>query len=245
MLLVGLDVATKPEKFGVAVGKWHAGSGRLSVARAGLLCDQNDWISSIGNDLRGGLPALVAVDAPLGWPGDMGAALRAHRAGEVIGVRPDAMFRRRTDEAVRRLTGRRTLDVGADRIARTAHTALGYINRLRRETGLALSLAWRSTDILEPSVIEVYPAGTLRARGLPCQGYKGTEGAVVRAEIAAGLASVCPELREHVARSDHVFDACLCLLAAADFVEGSAVGPEPEQEASAAQEGWIWIRRPD
>jgi hypothetical protein len=51
----------------------------------------------------------------------MGRCLTNHRAGQSIEVSPNEFLRRETDRSIHRRLGKRLLDVGADRIARTAH----------------------------------------------------------------------------------------------------------------------------
>lgn len=79
------------------------------------------------------------------------------------------------------------LDVGADRIARTATAALSLLAQIRVLTKQAIPLAW-SPEIAKHSAIEVYPAGTLTAYGLPNGGYKdkSAEHRRVREQIIRG-----------------------------------------------------------
>jgi predicted nuclease with RNAse H fold len=139
-------------------------------------------------------------------------------------------------------TGKGPLEVGADRIARAAHRALEVLNRLRAATGRAIPLAWTPT-LDGTAVIEVYPAATLRSRGVREPGYKRPENLDARRRIAESLAGELPGLADAVAASDHAFDACLCLLAAKDFLDGNAVPPTVDETGSAVKEGWIWVRQ--
>ena len=165
-------------------------------------------------------PAVLALDAPLGWPARLGTALSGHRAGHPLTVDADRLFRRETDRVVRARVGKQTLDVGADRIARTAVSALGLLDRIRRGPGsapsaLALSalaalttwdqlLAFRREAGLLPSpehggsggagsvvAEEVYPAGWLHLVGLPSRGYKKASQREVRETILADLETRC------------------------------------------------------
>ena len=43
-------------------------------------------------------------------------------------------------------------------------------------------------------------------------------------------------------RSDHLLDAGVCTLAAADFVSGEVIAPVDLRRAK--REGWIWVREP-
>jgi hypothetical protein len=81
--------------------------------------------------------ALIAIDAPLGWPAGAGEAFTAHRAGDSIPIEADALFRRETDRFVYRLLGQTPLEVGADKIARTALAALSFLGDLRTQLDAA------------------------------------------------------------------------------------------------------------
>lgn len=60
----------------------------------------------------------------------MRARLPTHEAGKPIRVPKDQFFRRGTDRFIHQTLGQRPLDVGADRIGRTAHAALTLIQDL-------------------------------------------------------------------------------------------------------------------
>ena len=182
-----------------------------------------------------GHKTLIAVDAPLGWPTAMGAFLSRHSAGQCLDADPNMMFRRMTDIRVRMATGKTPLDVGADRIARTAHSALRLLQLIRERTGLEIPLAW-TPDFGGCAAIEVYPAATLKVHGLRCQGYKTPGDAEARREMLAGLGPLMAlpdDLRPSLERAD-ALDACVCMLAAADFLTGSAM---PPPEAGLARNG--------
>jgi len=240
MLLIGLDAASKWTNFGYAIGQCE--SGIIEVEEAGLVqspTESDALANRIAPRLRDLEHALVAVDAPLGWPRALALALKEHCAGEPIEVGKDALFRRATDRAVARLTGRFPLEVGADRIARTAYSALQMLGMLRQMTNKPIPLAW-SPDFTGVAAIEVYPAGTLRARQLPHSKYKDVDASLVRQEIAQRLAKEVQALERYVAGRADVFDACLCLVAAKDFIEGRALPPQDLELAQ--REGWIWVR---
>ncbi len=112
-----------------------------------------------------------------------------------------------------------------------------------RITGQDIPLAWESQDLPGVSAIEVYPAGTLLAHGLPAAGYKKPAQRQVRSDILAGIGDllVLPEGRESILNDADCLDAVLCILAAIDFLEGNAV--PPINPSLAKKEGWIWVRR--
>ncbi|MEM9729743.1 MAG: DUF429 domain-containing protein [Myxococcota bacterium] len=241
--VVGLDVATQPRNVGVALCQASAKKVVVeSVALGESWAQIDEEVARFVED-----SALVALDAPLGWPATMTSALAHHRAGQGVQGTPNAVFRRRTDDVVAEALGKRPLDVGADRIARTAHAALAFLARLRGARGLAVPLAWQAGTAEGVSAIEVYPAGTLAARGLPSSGYKGAtvKAASARRAIIDGLGGqVHAEAStfERMEESDHVLDAVLCAVAAFDFLEGETI--EPDDRELAEREGWIWVRRP-
>ena len=190
---------------------------------------------------------LIAVDAPLGWPAPLGQALTSHEAGQAIGTSADDMFRRRTDVFVRRTIGKNPLEVGADRIARTAHEALACLGELGKALGTHVPLAWTPAVEKGPSVIEVYPAATLKAYSIRNTGYKRVDQSAERREIVKGLRRRWLEIPDRLANELHddadTLDAAVCVLAAQDFVEGRA--EPPEEEDLARREGWIWVPRKD
>ncbi len=206
------------------------------------------WISAARTD---GRRVVLAVDAPLGWPEPMGPALAGHAAGDPLDQPANDLFRRETDRVVRRLYGRQTLDVGADRIARTALRALAVLEQVRRITGLGLPVAVDAHALTAdldsgPVAIEAYPAGWLAATRRLVRGYRA-DAATRRTlfdQIWDGHAEVA---RESVCESPHVFDASVCVQIARDFVHGRCVSPQEVGVAVdiAKREGWIWLPRPE
>jgi len=133
------------------------------------------------------------------------------------------------------------LEVGADRIARAAHSALEALEVLRRASCKQLTLA-SAPSISSVEVIEVYPAATLKANGLPSSGYKDKDGKSIRTQIALGLRGAVAGLDQFVDSNINAFDACLCLAAARDFLLGVCPGPRRDEASDAAKEGWIWVK---
>ena len=238
--LIGVDVATQPKSVGIALATLRGDAVSLERVARGVVWEALDeqlrhWLDA---------PALLALDAPLGWPAPLSDALHAHQAGAALPEVANALFRRRTDDTVAEVIGKRPLDVGADRIARTAHTALALLDRLRTATAAPIPLAWQPGDVAGLSAIEVYPAGTLAGRALPCSGYKGASAQAtdVRQRILDGLRTELrfdTGLESAMCGSDHLLDAALCCLAAADFARAGVV--EPDDPELARREGWIWV----
>lgn len=244
MLLVGLDAASQPENFGFAIGTLR--QGRIDLADVNVLKSkhQPDALESIiAPALRHAERALVAIDAPLGWPSKLGDSLSSHRAGEQIAADKSVVFSRETDRIVEAKIGKRPLEIGADKIARAAHSALAALARLRVLTSRGIPLAW-APALEGVAAIEVYPGATLKARGIQDSGYKRPNATDrdVRHCITKALEPELPALAEFIDAKADMFDACLCLIAAKDFLEADLL--QPSDGALARREGWIWVRSP-
>ena len=244
--VIGIDAATQARNVGLALGRWE--SGALAIEEA-LTPSSNEHAIDVVAEWCVG-PTLVAVDAPLGWPMAMGRSLATHRAGDVIEAPAHDVFRRLTDDRVHEIFNKRPLDVGSNLIARTAHSALALLAGVRERTGASIPLAWKPRERARVRTIEVYPAATLRTRGLSDSGYKG-KGPAEQKNRAALLDALSeeigpgPPLREAASGSDHVLDAILCVLAGADFLAGEGIPPEKADRERVEHEGWIWVRAPE
>ena len=218
--------------------------GRLQLEAAELGRSESGLTATISGWLQGCDQAVIAIDAPLGWPSALGTALSRHQAGGPLVDEAHLLFRRATDRFIKARVGKQSLDVGADRIARTAFAALGLLNRLRDGLGNEIPLAWTPADLPQWSAIEVYPAATLRSHRIPDKGYKDVDGMEPRREILKRLrfhvdTGNADGILEH---SPDVLDAVLCTLAGFDFLSGLAMAPEDLRAAKA--EGWIWAHDP-
>jgi hypothetical protein len=239
--LVGVDCATDDARVGVARG-WYD-DGRLTLEQA-LVCSKEGPVT---RHVAGWLAdetatrTLLAIDAPLGWPTKLSQALMGHRAGQAIATEPNEMFRRATDRFIQRKLGKTPLDVGADRIARTAHAALRMLGELRQAFGAQIPLAWRPDFTTSPAAIEVYPAATLISLGCKAAGYKAPDQKVEREAIIERVRAVAtvPADVSTLRENADALDAAICLLAAADFLRGAAL--PPDGNAPVEQEGWIWV----
>ena len=151
------------------------------------------------------------------------------------------MFRRETDRFVHSELQKMPLEVGADRIARTAHSAVRLLGDVRQKIGAAIPLAW-TPEYSGVAAIEVYPAATLRTRGLQASGYKKRSQTVERERMVEGLGVRIVRTEDHrrMVESADALDAAVCVLAGADFLRGEAM--EPRDRVRAEKEGWIWFR---
>lgn len=241
--IIGIDCATQPQKTGLALGMWDGTAVSLHTLTLGQRTHTLAQI--IASWLPANQPTLLAIDAPLGWPADLGEQLISHQAGDPLPVPPNTLFRRATDRHIWQRTGKLPLDVGADRIARTAHAALALLTDLRQLTGQPIPLAWQPENLPTLSAIEVYPAGTLKMAFAPerVPSYKGSEGGNGRSAILNKIKPemILPPETGLLQQNDDALDAALCVLAGADFLQGRAEPPTNWPQAK--KEGWIWTRR--
>lgn len=233
--VIGLDCATDARKVGMALG---FATEALTIEEARLATSSQDIENTIVAWFRSAERTLLCIDAPLGWPAAMGAELAQHEAGSEIGTAANQLFRRETDRVIKARLGKTPLDVGADRIARTAHAALAILARIRRH--VPIQMAWGPGEAAAARCIEVYPAATLIAHGIETKGYKKAEAKDLRFGILRQLPlSVSDDgVLERCGRSDDVLDAVVCVVAGQDFLNGDAIGPE--DDGLARKEGWIW-----
>ena len=237
--IIGVDCATDPKNVGLARGLWRNGKTRITHITNGQIHAPEKIISEWITDSA---ICLLAMDAPLGWPQDFGRTLGDHSAGMPLHGEANRFFRRETDRFVQRTFGKVPLDVGADRIARTTLAALQFLDRIAKNIGVTIPLAW-DPEFSGIVVIEVYPAGTLRAGQVQSTGYKGRNQRRARAQILDWLSEEVNLPKELTLAIDDpdVLDAMICILAGGDFLSGKAYAPE--DLALAKKEGWIWIRK--
>ena len=119
---------------------------------------------------------------------------------------------------------RRPLEVGANFIARTAHSANQFLCELRKETSRAMPLLWSPGDLRDIGIIEVYPAATKFAfRDASPASVLGLDDASARC------------------LNRHVEDALWCIVAGLHFICGECEPPTDTDKS--IYEGWIWFRR--
>lgn len=230
MMLIGIDCASQPTNTGLALARYEENTRLLNVVEtrcaavampaaqivAGWVCDSDR--------------ALLALDAPLGWPAPLAAALHGHRAGESVPEPAKAMFRRTTDDIIRkRLKIPPPLAIGADRIAWATHAALTFLFDLGRILQATCPLTWSPTWTDRIGVIEVYPKATRVSLGVPATGGS-LIGLADRLQFPGGVEPASP----------HECDAAVCALAGAEFLAGRAIAPASDELPRAQQEGWIW-----
>ncbi len=238
--IIGIDCATVTARVGLARGLF-SGQG-LFLQDAGVASNTEAMLERL-HDWMGDQPrVLIALDAPLGWPEPLGRLLARHRAGEPLEESPNRLFRRETDRFVRERLGKLPLDVGADRIARTAYAALSLLASLREKSGESIPLVWHAAYRERVGAIEVYPAGTLSAVGVRSSGYKEPAKVEERQAIITWLSTEMAGAAEYhpLAENADVLDAAICLVAGRDFLKGQVL--TPPSLSLAKKEGWIWVR---
>jgi len=237
--IIGIDCATEPKKRGVATAYLTNCACEVNLISTGLDNARIADLVSEAEQRYGNV--LLALDAPLGWPSALGESLAKHSAGQAINHPANALFRRETDFFIKKNFGKQPLDVGADRIARTALSALILVSEISKRLGRDVPLAWQR-DFSGVSAIEVYPAATLVAYGMPSGGYKKSAERPERQIIIDRLkGSLTISNAEPLLQSADALDAALCVLSGKDFLEGNSY--QPENQKSAQKEGWIWVRR--
>ena len=239
--IVGIDCATEPRNVGVAVARWsdkapstvdlqelfRGNDSRIRTSLAKHLASKH---------IASGKPVLLALDAPLGWPDAMREELAAHSAGRPLATGRQRMFSRVTDRFVHR-AGKKPLDVGADRIAKTGHWALNFLEQLREAAREEIPLAWVSEKTPSVAAIEVYPAAERAVRDLHKADFEATLDGLKHS--VADLHAYENEVRD----SDDLLDAVLCVLAGAAFLSETCVPIPPEHVAASRREGWIWFSK--
>lgn len=245
MIIIGIDCATKEANTGLALGLVQ--DERMSIIEVTTGSKDRISVEIILNWLSNNQPALLAFDAPLGWPTELSRLLINHTAGQLLYPDPEFLFSRETDRVVHNTLHKKPLEVGADYIARTAHSALKLLNDLRQKTGLKIPLVWEMGEIKDTCAIEVYPAGTLKARKLKGPSKQDENAGSKRSELLKrlhvdiGLKSI----REIIAENSDAFDAVICVLAASDFLMGKCISIPSDKIEQARKEGWIWVKSPN
>src|SRR5688500_17232343 len=97
--LIGIDCATVDSKVGLSIGTIC--TDRCVIQYADTCSSERSVAEVVVERLAGSTRALLAFDAPLGWPRPMGESLVAHQAGAFLSVEADELFRRETDRFVR------------------------------------------------------------------------------------------------------------------------------------------------
>ncbi|MGR6320055.1 DUF429 domain-containing protein [Micromonospora soli] len=236
MLTAGIDLAAENTNTAVAWIRWTATGAVLEELVVGAGDDELLRASSAADK--------TGIDCPLGWPEPFVEFIIAHHRGE-LAAPTDLIGRdwrrklawRRTDVVTHELTGRLSLSVAADRIAHTAMRCAAVLARLA-EDGHPVDRSGGGT------VVEVYPAASLKQWGLPYQGYKGRQNSGALNDLMDQLTTDAPWLQlgafePTCRRSDHAIDAVVAALTARAAAVGQATRPSADDMPAATTEGWI------
>ena len=256
--VIGIDFSTDPAKTGLARATVNVESEErvLHDVCTGTAKLRPPMTTVVGwvRQVYTGMPVLIAIDAPLGWPDAMrGHTFTSHMAGDPLEDCADRLFSRETDRQIKDRLGKKPLEVGANLIARSAHGALRFLQELSREidgqAAARLPLAWLPGDLAGGQcVVEVYPAATMKAHGISAGNYKksGNDGREARKCIVECLKKQGWSFEtdaDDIARNDHMVDAAVCVLAGWDFLANDPPGPNADVRQLAEREGWIWAGR--
>jgi hypothetical protein len=104
--VVGVDCATNPQKIGLARGEWSRG--QIAKVTEVVIGARSNPAEIIRDWTQLHAQTLLAIDAPLGWPAQLGESLARHWAGNGLDEPADKLFRRETDRFIKQLVGMQT-----------------------------------------------------------------------------------------------------------------------------------------
>lgn len=225
--IIGIDCAVDPRKTGLVSARIQGDD--LLIEQARLASKQHLAADIVVEWISGADEVLLCLDAPLGWPLALGASMKEHRAGEALSQSANSLFRRQTDDFIHQHLGKRPLDVGADRIARTAKAALDLLNSISSSMNASVTMAWSPSSRAKVSAIEVYPAATRIA-------WRCADGSEAESDLRGHYRT---KADFGMPESEHIHDALACVVAGKDFLLGRCYPPQDLETAE--KEGWIWV----
>lgn len=238
MKTLGIDLASAPDRTGVALVDWRDGAAHLEHLAVGA---DDDALCALhaGADATG-------LDSPFGWPRAFVDFVASHGDPSTVdpgGWSPDRVRTlrfRETDRAARAITGRWPLSPSSDLIAVPTFRCLGLLARMGVTDRSGVG-----------GVYETYPALALACWGLTDKGYKGRARRDRLSTLVDTLLARTPWLaldpaaEALIRRVDDAFDALVAALIARAARLGLATPPSDAQRAAAVSEGWIVIPHPD
>ena len=244
MRSLGIDLAAEPPNTAACEITWTAQGAHARLSADHL--DDGRLLTLIETADK------VGVDCPFGWPLPFVNAVAIHAnaaawpgRGQLGSSHRQSLRYRLTDKVVHQQIGIWPLSVSTDRIGVTAMRCAALLD--------ALAAAGHPVDRAGGGrVVEVYPSAALKHWGLPHQGYKKQEGAIIRAQALDRLCAKLPTLildgdaLDRCQRSDDAFDALICALVARAADLGLTTPPAPGEQATRAHvEGWIHLPNSD
>lgn len=241
--MLGIDLAAQPASTGAVVLRRDAkASARWSVEAFSPADDELLLELGAGAD-------AIGIDCPLGWPDAFVDAVGAHHRREPWPADADRrpLTHRLTDHELRARGQGNPMSVSADLLGHVAMRGAW----LQREWCSRRSAASVPRDG-SAWLVEVYPAASLRAWGLPSRGYKVRRGAdevpaAARRQILDGLIAAAggrldvSSIEERCLTSDHVLDALVAAVSVLVVRAGGTTRPTETQRAVAEREGWIHV----
>lgn len=198
---------------------------------------------------------VVAVDVPFGWPNPLARALEAYEIGVALDRDRTQYMYRTTDSwltnhlpslLARDVKPPKPFAVGADKLGVTAMVGTVLLNGLSG----AFNLSPRNRAAF-PSVVEVYPAISLWAWGLPHEKLKGAGDLALsnRRALLSKLENafklvVSERDREILVGVEHCFDALVAALTGREYAYGNTFDP-PESFADDVLRTEGWVRVPN
>jgi hypothetical protein len=233
-LTVGVDLAAQPAGTAVAAIEWSGPSARLVELQLGVedahIVDISRGASSVG------------IDCALGWPIEFVEFVSAHGRGEVAprefsGKEWRQRIRYRdTDRYVHERIGKWPLSVATDLLSLAAMHGAELLEAFEA-SGVAVDRSGGGT------LVEVYPAASLRIWGIDVAGYKrdrdSLAAAVGRVLDAAPWLTLTPVESALLARSNDSLDALIACFTARAHSLGQTEAVPSGLMAAAKVEGWI------
>jgi predicted nuclease with RNAse H fold len=260
MNIIGIDCATENKKIGIVFSKFIGNKWTVTEISQGLnLANLTTKLRSFSQKKE---ETLIALDAPLGFPINLGKFLSPHKAGVPI-TNWDNGYKEHISQYVDRYTDRKIreklnlipLSVGADKISRVTFRTMELIGTIEKELGEKLNLIWKPEDCKGISFIEVYPASTLKSYGQPHNQYKQKKDDYNRNQIIDFIISkidIDKELVENFQFESKIdaLDALICAFTGKEFIKGNLTSFDKlieekdleEVKNIVSNEGWIWTK---
>jgi predicted nuclease with RNAse H fold len=235
MRTVGVDLSAELKDTWMATIEWTAAGACLESLEKSV-SDSEIVAAALEADKTG-------IDCPFGWPELFFEFIGQHRSGA---VKPqeglgkswrEKLAYRTTDLAIKeRWKDSSILSVSSDKLGRVAIRCAALLADLQ-SAGVEVDRSG-----MTGSVVEIYPAASLRVWGRPYSGYKKDKD--VLSELVDDLLTHAPWLglgrwRHECAETHDAFDAVIASLSARAVAIGLATGPIADQMADAKVEGWI------
>ena len=211
----------------------------------------------------------IGIDAPLGWPVDMVAAVASYAETGTWprDAKPESLRYRLTDWSVVSLTRDLSptvwpLSVSSDRIAACAWVCAALLSEFAALTGRhpdRLRTMLTTTDPPGPGpdaqgIVEVYPAAALAMWGMTHTGYKKSSRSTDTTPLqkreaildALGRATsswltIGDDVRAACLENDDALDALIASLVTRSAALGQTARPHPDELEVVRREGWIHV----